>query len=151
MNKDFSKLRQFDPEAAKAGALVCWGGEPYGILQYVGEPVIGLTIGLTAPSFGLFKWVSGDIKDKIGVYCASDLRMAPLAWVRKSRSEDVLWPVYKGDRLYYSNYGATNIHIADSFEEKEFGPVIWQKRGDAEDKGYVEVKKLTFTWDSCLT
>jgi hypothetical protein len=84
--RDYSKLRPFDREAAKRGDKIhdVFGGA----VVFIDGPDAGGRFALRID--GHFAFAYGD-----------QLRMAPLAWVRKSADEDVLWPVYKGDRLYW--------------------------------------------------
>lgn len=84
--KDYSLLRPFDLEAAKAGEIVQWY-QDNSTLEYIGPST-------SLGEAGCFKWLSGE--DTTGTYegyKAEQLRMAPLAWVEGK-------PVYKGDTLY---------------------------------------------------
>ena len=84
--KDYSLLRLFDLEAAKAGEIVQWY-QDNSTLEYIGPST-------SLGEAGCFKWLSGE--DTTGTYegyKAEQLRMAPLAWVEGK-------PVYKGDVLY---------------------------------------------------
>lgn len=86
--KDYSLLRPFDLEAAKAGEIVQWY-QDNSTLEYIGPST-------SLGEAGCFKWLSGE--DTTGTYegyKAEQLRMAPLAWVEGK-------PVYKGDVLYSS-------------------------------------------------
>lgn len=86
--KDYSLLRPFDLEAAKAGEIVQWY-QDNSTLEYIGPST-------SLGEAGCFKWLSGE--DTTGTYegyKAEQLRMAPLAWVEGK-------PVYKGDILYWN-------------------------------------------------
>lgn len=97
--KDYSKLRPFDMEKFKAGERAIF-------------------LGGACPEVEIRTYVAGP--DSSGAICAKDnsgrflfvrdhgdYRLAPLAWVCKSADEDVLWPVYKGDVLWFvkDNFG----------------------------------------------
>lgn len=83
--KDFSLLRPFNEEAAKAGAECCWSHDGLK-LRYVGECT-------SISNVGCFQWLEGDNKGTFETYLERDIRMAPLAWVEGR-------PVYPGDVLY---------------------------------------------------
>lgn len=86
-NKDFSKLRAFDFEAARAGAAICWHAD--------GEVLKDVTITPAGRVCG--KWDSSPIIGSEETWrpekAAELFRMAPLAWVEGK-------PVYKGDVLW---------------------------------------------------
>ena len=90
--KDYSLLRPFDLEAAKAGAKVCWheDGEVAVDVMFVRDRVIPL-----------FEMCFS--KDRAAVFTHDDsrryLRAAPLCWVEGK-------PVYPGDVLERENWKA---------------------------------------------
>lgn len=85
MERDYSLLRPFDMEAAKAGAMCCWGADRR--LKYIGPS--------TRDTAECFQWVDGSLAGRFETYQTEDVRMAPLAWVEGR-------PVYEGDVLYSS-------------------------------------------------
>lgn len=108
--KDFSKLRPFDLEAAKRGeALFASVSEPKKVLKYVAGPdKCGAVV----------------VCDENGYFCyryRNQLCMAPLAWVRASATDPTLWPVYKGDVLWHIYTGEK--HYADRYDEQDR---VWQ-------------------------
>lgn len=79
--KDYSLLRPFDLEAAKAGEPTCWDDEE--AAKFVAESADGMHC----------------FSDEQGVLFMADserIYMKPLAWVEGR-------PVYKGDELYYKS------------------------------------------------
>lgn len=107
MEKDYSLLRPFDPEAAKRGEFLTWR-DGLGVLKYLGEPVQGLQ-----DEFGvdlILQWEDTDRAGKIGCYEHSVIRMAPLCWVEGK-------PVYKGDVLYQNTPALTEARVVVSGNE----------------------------------
>ena len=133
--KNYSKLRPFDLEAAKAGGNVC-GMSKETQRTYVAGP----------DSSG---WICFMDENGVFVYGRSDnYRMAPLAWVRKSSDEDVLWPVYKRDVLYYAEQGygmaveGYNPHVQG--ESGVLGEIVWR----SDDCAFKIGTKAWAPWDS---
>lgn len=91
-NKDYSLLRPFDLEAAKAGALLllCLNDDGDGPLRYVGNSTDGKRL-------TCLEWMGGVNKGTFEIYHPSTIRMAPLCWVEGR-------PVYPGDVLYQDPY-----------------------------------------------
>ena len=113
--KDYSKLRPSDLEAAKAGAKLC-RDDGEGLLEFGTGPGCDSEVAVY------------DHRNSLGIVHPTWLRMAPLAWVRKSAHDDTLWPVYKGDVLWHKLRRETVVasHISDSglfLCEEGFGKV----------------------------
>ena len=94
------------------------------------------------------QWLDGKNAGTFEAYSLVCIRMAPLAWVRKSADEDVLWPVYKGDTIYYENqnYGMVVEGYNPRIKEKEsvaFGEVVWSPH----DGNFTVGEKSWAPWD----
>ena len=133
--RDYSKLLPFDLEAVRdrGEAIIDTDGDA---VAYLAGPSAKDEICVDMGAFGF------------GLAIASDLRMAPLAWVRKSADEDVLWPVYKGDTIYYENqnYGMVVEGYNPRIKEKEsvaFGEVVWSPH----DGNFTVGEKSWAPWD----
>lgn len=104
IEKDYSLLRPFDLEAAKRGEKFAFVGDKLEPRQFIAGPdARGAII----------------IKDEFGVFQTAvtyPYVMLPLAWVRASSEDSTLWPVYKGDVLYYHSNGKTREIVADDYE-----------------------------------
>lgn len=86
-DKDYSLLRPFDLEAAKAGAAICYS-HLMSVVEFVGE----------ATAIGCIATKEED--GRIAITPRSQFRLAPLCWVEGK-------PVYKGDVLYSKFFGGT--------------------------------------------
>lgn len=101
--KDYSLLRPFDLEAAKAGEAICWheDGDVAINVYFVKECVIPV-----------FEECFED--EQCGIFnyqqCNECLRMAPLCWVEGK-------PVYKGDVLYSTGGCHTGEYVAPNGKE----------------------------------
>lgn len=87
--KDYSLLRPFDLEAAKAGEAICWheDGDVALDVMFIRDRVVPVFENAFTEKL---EQVAFFTQSECGVY----LRMAPLCWVEGK-------PVYKGDVLYY--------------------------------------------------
>ena len=118
--KDYSLLRPFDLEAAKAGVLLC---------DQSGSTLAGLLC-CTPDSSGYFRaWV-----DRIGGLVSSlpgkSIRLAPLCWVEGK-------PVYPGDMLEHAKHGevvAKSRHAAskgmlvvEKYDSLALGNLAWPR------------------------
>lgn len=117
--KDYSLLRPFDLEAAKAGVLLC---------DQSGSTLAGLLC-CTPDSSGYFRaWV-----DRIGGLVSSlpgkSIRLAPLCWVEGK-------PVYSGDVLEHAKHGevvAKSRHaskgmlVVEKYDSLALGNLAWPR------------------------
>lgn len=102
--KDYSLLRPFDLEAAKAGEAICFKGvESSTSVTYVAGP---------DKAENIICDVGGYFKE----YFHTALWMAPLAWVEGK-------PVYKGDVLYRPTLGPQK-YVAERIERDDDGDVF---------------------------
>jgi hypothetical protein len=132
MNKIFSKMRQLDLDAAKAGEHITHiEGHMAG--KYIAGP----------DNCGDIVVLCDD--GEFGYGSLVDFYMTPLIWVRKSEYDDDMFPAYKGDVLYWKDAdGVTRKHIADRLEVLSGESVIWQDSGNCVDRGYVSVDRIMF-------
>lgn len=129
--KDYSKLRPFDLKAAKAGAKLC---------RDDGESLLEFGTGPGCDS----EVAVYDHRNSLGIVHPTWLRMVPLAWVRKSADEDVLWPVYKGDVLYVKNpTGRTGEVVTAEFRDNGDGSAMFRASNGAVPT--IRFDNLTFT------
>ena len=121
--KDYSLLRPFDLEAAKAGAKVCWheDGEVAVDVMFVRDRVIPL-----------FEMCFSE--ERAAVFTHDDsrryLRAAPLCWVEGK-------PVYPGDMLEHAKHGevvAKSRHAAskgmlvvEKYDSLALGNLAWPR------------------------
>jgi len=117
--KDYSLLRPFDLEAAKAGVLLC---------DQSGSTLAGLLC-CTPDSSGYFRaWV-----DRIGGFVSclpgKSIRLAPLCWVEGK-------PVYPGDMLEHAKHGevvAKSRHaskgmlVVEKYDSLALGNLAWPR------------------------
>lgn len=109
--KDYSMLRPFDLEAAKAGEPIIWGYSTAAV--FLGESINKRNVGGRGEQFRI-EHVSG-----LSYAYADDLKMAPLAWVEER-------PVYKGDVLYSRDIaGNVEKHVIHSAN----GSSLWSDNG----------------------
>lgn len=96
--KDLAVLRPFDPELARAGALIT-DREGKCVWSFIAGPdVIG--------RFVLCIESGSEAKGQFTYPCnPAALRMAPLAWVQASTNDSTLRPVYVGDQVWHSAGG----------------------------------------------
>lgn len=88
MENDYSLLRAFDEERAKAGEAICFAGSRKVVL-YIAGPDKAANIVCD---------VDGYLRD----YFHTALRLAPLCWVEGK-------PVYKGDVLWHIHHGRVTV------------------------------------------
>ena len=117
--KDYSLLRPFDLEAAKAGVLLC---------DQSGSTLAGLLC-CTPDSSGYFRaWV-----DRIGGLVSSlpgkSIRLAPLCWVEGK-------PVYPGDALEHtllgevvakSEHASKGMLVVEKYDSLALGNLAWPR------------------------
>lgn len=89
MEKDYSLLRPFDLDAAKAGEAICWYRDGI-IAEYIGP------CGMPTENDICVKYLETKGLAQAGTFAMNEsryFRMSPLCWVEGR-------PVYKGDVLY---------------------------------------------------
>lgn len=147
--KDYSLLRPFDLEAAKAGEQICSDKNGSARLFIVGRDGTGQCV------------ISNPEESDVWYFADSErLRMAPLAWVEGR-------PVYKGDVLYYVEDGIYRKFVVQ--DSNQFGPtapvfledipnehgvgracspekLTWQKP-KVKKSGWALVGKDSFSWN----
>lgn len=135
--KDYSRLRPFDLEAAKPGDdfVLIKGGEDKP-RKLIARP--------DKSDWAIFENEHGAYN--FGLLAA--YLTAPLAWVRASADDDTLWPVYKGDVLYYAEQGygmaveGYNPHVQG--ESGALGEIVWR----SDDCKFKLGSKMWAPWDS---
>lgn len=137
VKNDYSLLRPFDLEAAKAGEPICW----FDNAEHV-----------------KFMLCSGDdgehcvrMEDgNLALACFCDIRMSPLAWVEGK-------PVYRGDVLYWNRpgyykfivkkvteayiYGESTVYDNEKSTEMLAGSLTWNPP-KVKREGWVNVSKV---------
>lgn len=129
MGKDYSLLRAFDLEAAKRGEAICWraDGEPPKYFNVT--PAGNIIANFTA------------VTDGENLWGPHDFRMLPLAWVRVSKDDPTLRPIYPGDVLYWEPQPSAPL-IAEKLME---GGWLAVRASEQEPLGIVHPDGLTWT------